>query len=149
MKLKARQIVYSIVSFVILTGCTSKPSQIPTVEFTSTPKPTFTLIAEPTGTPNPTSTPEARIYTPEDSTSPNGEWRGVVTITTMGEDINILFELSNINNGQVWQVEHKDIKEPENPMEGYLYPYIFKWSDNGNFLYYSHLTTGGDGCYIP
>ena len=34
-------------------------------------------------------------------------------------------------------------------MDGYLYPYIFKWSDQGDFLYYSHLTTGGDGCYIP
>jgi len=151
LNLKWKLITYVFVFLVILASCVSTPAQSPLSNSTDTPRATITQssIAVPTATSSPTSTHETRIYIPEDSTSPNGEWRGIVTITTIGEDINILFELSNSNSGQVWQVENKDFKEPENPMDGYLYPYIFKWSDNDNSLYYSHLTTGGDGCYIP
>ena len=143
--------IYVTVVLVIVTSCVNSPTQsplnIPADTRRRTTTETYTTV--PSVTPSLTNTPETKLYIPEDSTSPNGEWRGVVTITTIGEDINILFELSNTASGQVWQIENKDIKKPENPMDGYLYPYVFKWPDNDNFLYYSHLTTGGDGCYIP
>ena len=149
LSMNSKLTIYIFVLLVLLPSCTPLPTQAPPISSAVTATPKISPATQLTNIPSPTSTPETRVYIPEDSASPNGEWRGVVTVTTIGKDTNILFELSNSNNSKIWQVENKDFKEPENPMDGYLYPYIFKWSDNGSHLYYSYLTTGGDGCYIP
>ena len=91
--------------------------------------------------------PYVNLYIPENSKSPNENWTGLVTIMTKEENKKLLFKVSNNLTNQDWVIEDLDFKELE-PMIGYYYPYIFKWSDNGSYLFYSHLTTGGDACAI-
>ena len=143
-----KQLIYVISLLVILTSCTSMPTQSPTIDITITPQPIFTLTPEPTNTPSPIGTPETETVVFEESTSPDGLWGATIIRTIQGENYNIRFTVSNNFNDQTWVIENLDFKKPE-PLVGYHYPYIFTWSDNGKYLYYSHLTTGGDGCYVP
>jgi hypothetical protein len=148
MKSKIKQILLITVLIIVLVSCTFAPTQIATAEFTKTAKPTFTPTITLTYTPSPASTPEIKTYIREDQ-SPDGTWNAVVTVTTQGVNKNLLFRVSNKLNNQIWTIENIDFTEPENPLDGYKYPYVFKWSNDGNNLYFSHLSTGGDGCYIP
>lgn len=133
--------------FAILTGCISAPTPNSFVSFTDTPSPISTPIPKSTSTPKLTPTLETETVVFEESTSPDGAWTATITRTIRGKNYNLHFAVKNSQNNQNWIVENLDFTEPENPLVGYKYPYVFKWSEDGNYLYYSHLSTGGDGCF--
>lgn len=149
-KRKYKQEMLIILFVILFVACTSAPTQmVETAEPTATARPSFTSTPSITRTPYQTRTPKADIVILEESASPSGEWTATITRTIRGKNYNLYFEVKNSQNNQTWVVENLDFTEPENPLEGYKYPYLFKWSEDGNYLYYSHLSTGGDGCYIP
>ena len=130
--------------FILLASCQVTPEISIHSEATETSSPEPLLTA----TLALTSTPVAETVVFEENKSPNGEWIGKVTVTTQGINKNVKFSLVNNITGQNWLIENRDFLEPENPLEGFEYPYIFKWSEDGQHLFYSHLSTGGDGCYV-
>ena len=146
--MKLKWLIYTTLILVILSGCISTPIQaLPTI-IADTVTPKISPTAQPTNTPSSTNTPEIKTHILDESVSPDGLWNAMIIRTIQGENYNIKFTVLNNFGDQTWVIENLDFKEPE-PLVGYHYPYIFKWSDNGKYLYYSHLTTGGDGCYVP
>lgn len=148
MKSNINQAIFTTILAVILISCTSESTQIATVEFTKTVEPTLTPTIIPTETITPTNTPEISTDVLDKSTSPDGTWTATITRTKQDKNYHLLFTVSSSSKNQTWVVEDLKFYEPANPLNGYKYPYIFKWSDDGDSLFYSHLSTGGDGCYI-
>jgi len=143
-----RQLVLISLLLIFFVSCTSAPTPtVETAEPSATVKPNFTPTPSITKTPYQTRTPKADITILEESTSPDGVWTAMITRTIRGKNYNLHFEVQTKQNNQTWVVENLDFTEPENPLEGYKYPFVFKWSSDGKSLYYSHRSTGGDGCY--
>lgn len=133
---------------VLLASCAPVPTQtVKIVESTATSKPNVTSTPSITKTPYQTRTPKADVVILEESISPNNTWTATITRTIRGKNYNLHFKVTNKQNNQIWVVENLDFTEPENPLEGYKYPFVFKWSTDSKYLYYSHRSTGGDGCY--
>jgi WD40 repeat protein len=139
----------ALIFALVISACRSTPSaRTPVAGTTATSNPTITMTPQSTSTPVPTDTPEISTHIWETSTSPNGEWDATITGTKQGENRTLFFKVANNRRYKIWEVENVGFAEPENPMNGFRYPYIFDWSEDGRYLYYSHLSTGGDGCYI-
>lgn len=127
----------------ILVSCQVTPDTPVQIELIKT----FTPTSVPATAPVFTNTPVAETVVFEENTSPNGEWTGIVRVTTQGMYKNVNFIVVNNITNQKWIIENTGFTEPENPLSGFKYPYIFKWSNDGRYIYYSHLSTGGDGCF--
>ncbi|MBN8658469.1 MAG: hypothetical protein J0M11_22225 [Anaerolineae bacterium] len=127
----------------VLVSCQATPNKPTQLEFTKT----FTPASISTVTPVFTNTPVAETVVFEENTSPSEEWTGVVSVTTLDTQKNVNFIVVNNVNNQKWTLEDINFLEPDNPLNGFKYPYIFKWSNDGRYIYYSHLSTGGDGCF--
>ncbi|HNH26071.1 MAG TPA: hypothetical protein PKJ84_11140 [Anaerolineales bacterium] len=131
-------------SFVfVLMSCQVTPNKPTQLELTKT----FTPASVPTVTPVFTNTPVAETVVFEENMSPNGEWTGVVSVTTRDTQKNVNFIVVNNINNQKWTLEDINFLEPDNPLNGFKYPYVFMWSKDGRYMYYSHLSMGGDGCF--
>ena len=148
-KLKLTGVAVVLLSISVASSCTPKnSSQGPYIEFTATVKPTITTIPTLTNIPVSTITPDVKTVIFEESTSPNTEWTGIITMTTQGENKDLLFKVFNNSTQQELIVEEVDIDEIENPPPGgFFYPYIFKWSQDNTYLYYSYLPNFNDGCF--
>ena len=148
MNLEIKRAIRAMILFAILTGCTNTPTQVSSISFTDTPMPIFTPITKSTSTPAFIPTLETEIAVFEESTSPDGLWTGTVILTTQGEYKDLLFKVLNKTTGKEWIIEQIDVDKVEShPPGGFFYPYILKWSQDNNYLYYSYLSTGGDGCF--
>lgn len=126
-----------------LTSCKSTPEPLVISPATET----LTPVPLPTDSFTPTITLVAETVVFEESTSPNEEWTGIVTITSRETSKDLLFKITNNRNDQIWIIEQTDVSKDGNPLPGFMYPYIFKWSQDGKYLYYSHLSTFNDGCF--
>ncbi|MBC7877530.1 MAG: hypothetical protein H7Y59_10200 [Anaerolineales bacterium] len=138
-------VILALFSILVLANC-STINQQSTV--TSTASPIKTTLTLANTLPSATNTPDIETVIFEESVSPNGEWIAVVSLTTTNTTKDLLFTVSNNQTNQKWIVEQTDVSEikPSSPT-GFIYPYVFKWSQDNNHLYYSHLSTGGDGCF--
>lgn len=137
-----------IISSTLLSGCArNELTPISALESTVTAGPSRTAVPFPTEPVTITSTPEAKLALLDESTSPSGEWTAVATLTTTEKARDLLFVVSNNETAKEWIVEQVNLNELQTPMPGLLYPSIFKWSEDENYLYYSYLSTFNDGCY--
>lgn len=145
-----------------LIGCIPvKPILMPTAPVLSdtpslTPKPTATIrstvLPEPTVPSEPTRPTSAPVsYVTEDFISPDGNWKATIDTTRVEINknrdlLNIVFLVKSTDGKTVSLID--DSAAIDQPLEGYIYPYVFKWSNDGKSLFYSHISTGGDGCFV-
>ncbi|MCQ3935884.1 MAG: hypothetical protein DPW18_02435 [Chloroflexi bacterium] len=141
MQLKVK--LLSLIILFALVSCQPTPEIPVQPEFTEISTPT----SLPTVTPTMTSTPIAETVVFQENASPNGEWTGTVILTSSETSKDLLFKVSRNHNNHSWIIEQKDVNKDDNPLPGFTYPYIFKWSQDGKYLYYSHLPTFNDGCF--
>lgn len=145
---KRIQVLIVISGMMLISNCgSSNLPASPTATFiSSTEEPAATRIYL-TDTPQATSTPEITTAILEESTSPDNKWTAAVTITTQGTSKHLQFMATNNLDHTSRIISSRDFQEPENPLDGFVYPYVFQWSKTGDHLYYSLLSTGGDGCF--
>jgi WD40 repeat protein len=98
-------------------------------------------------TPTLTNTPEVKTRMYDESKSPDGEWNAIVSIKEIEKDQEIILTVSNKSTGQEWVFKEANSNEIATPRPYFLYPYIFKWSNDNKFLYFSYLWDKNDGCF--
>jgi len=146
---RPNQIFYTLILLIILTSCTTAPTQTLSVNFTVTSKPTIIIPTnESTNTPlPPTSTPEIETVIVEESTSLDGIWTAMISLTTQERDKKLDFRVSNKSTNKEWIVEQLEWNELQTPSSWVPFPYIFKWSKDNDYLYYSYEPNFNDGCF--
>lgn len=97
--------------------------------------------------PTTTNTPEIKEWIYDESTSPSGEWNATVTVVETSTIKEIKLVVSNKSTGQKWIITESNSDEITTPILYSLYPYIFKWSNDKKFLYFSYLWDRNDGCF--
>lgn len=147
--MKLKSLIYAIMTIVILSGCTSAPIQEVIVEPTDTPRPIFTLTstAKPADTPTLTITPEVNTVTLEESTSLDEKWTAIISLTTQDRDKKLDFRVSSKSANKEWVVDQVEWNELQTSSSMVPFPYVFQWSQDNNYLYYSYLPNFADGCF--
>jgi Tol biopolymer transport system component len=144
---KSKLIIYMVGLLVILVSCTSAPTQIPSVDNVPTSLPTNTLVVESTSALVSTNTPETKIIILEESTSPNGDWVATTSLAFQERNKNLVFKVSNKTTNEEWFIEKIEWNELQTPSSWVPFPYVFQWSQDNNFLYYSYEPNNNDGCF--
>lgn len=104
-----------------------------TIYPTNTPETDCEMVATPT--------PERRIV--RDGLSPNRRWRAFVILEFVdGEERSIFYVVND--EAVIWIVE--DIPYVDIHVSGFPFPEPFYWTTNGQYLYFTHQSSG-DGCF--
>ena len=144
---KIKRNVFTIVMMFMFISCTSSPTKTAVPDPTATAKPSFTPTPAFTNTPSSTSIPETETIILEESASSNGNWSAIISLTNQDRNKKLEFRASNKSSKQEWLVEQTKWNELETPSSWVPFPYIFKWSNDNNYLYYSHEPNFNDGCF--
>jgi hypothetical protein len=153
--MKSKTVITVLLIAIVLASCQTVAT--PHVKLTETPISTsvlFTETAEPTITakplqiPSPTELPfDVNVLIEQSVVSPSGEWLALVMITKveneMGNKNSSMLVIVNQQNSAERTVEKIDFTS----WLGYSVPWSLAWSDNEDYLYYTHRFGGGDGCF--
>lgn len=148
MNLKSKIATFALATLLILTSCISSPVQNSSADLPITAGQTSTLSPILTITQlTPTKTAETKKVVLEENSSPNGEWDATISLTTQERDKIIEFRVSSKSKNKEWIIEQTEWNELETPSSRVPFPYIFQWSQDNNFLYYSYQPNFNDGCF--
>ncbi len=78
------------------------------------------------------------------SFSPSRRWKALVSRSIVNGKERSIFKVENDIEQIVWIVE--DVPFQDVPVAGFSFPEPFYWSNNGQFLYFTHRSSG-DGCF--
>jgi len=139
-------LICTTLALVIMSSCTSTPTQAAVVEITDTPKPisTLTSTARPTDTPASTVTPEIKTVILGESESIDGNWTAIISLTTQERDKKLYFRISSKSSNKEWIIDQTEWKELQTSSSMVPFPYIFQWSQDNN---HSYLPNFNDGCF--
>jgi hypothetical protein len=131
----------------LMWSCSSRQTvQAPPVEPTAAAKPHLTPLPF-KATPTLTNTPEIREIILDKSTSPKGDWTAAVSLTVQDTQKSLVFSVSNNFREQRWVAEQMEWDELKTSTSWVPFPYIFKWADDNQSLFYSYEPNSNDGCF--
>ena len=153
--MKSKTVVTVLLIAMVLVSCqtattprsnlTELPISIPAL-FTETAEPTIT--ATPLQIPSPTELPfDVNIFIRQSIISPSGKWLALVIMTRIDNGIgnkdSFILAVVNQQNFAERIVKKIDVQRAM----GYSIPWALAWSENEDYLYYTHRFGGGDGCF--
>ena len=153
--MKSKTVVVALLIAIVLVSC--QTATTPHANLTETPISTLALLTEtavPTQAatssqiPSPTESPlDVNVFIRQSSISPSGKWQALVMMTRADNGIShkdsFMLVVVNQQNFAESVVEKIDVQR----LMGYSIPWTLAWSENEDFLYYTHRFGGGDGCF--
>ncbi|NOH01946.1 MAG: hypothetical protein HND47_08245 [Chloroflexi bacterium] len=123
---------------------TETPISTP-ILFTETTEPTIT--ATPLQIPSPTALPlDVNVFIEQSVVSPSGKWLALVTMTRVDNGIENSDRFILVVVNQQNFAEHI-VEKRCSTRNGVLHSLVLAWSENEDYLYYTHRFGGGDGCF--
>jgi hypothetical protein len=153
--MKSKTFVVVLLIAIVLVSCQTVATAEADLAETSTPiPPLFTETVKPTITATPlqipslTETPfDVNVFIRQSVISPSGKWLALVMMTRVdnGTDNKDSFRLVVVNQQHLVErmIEKIDVER----LMGYSIPWVLSWSENEEYLYYTHRFGGGDGCF--
>lgn len=153
--MKSKTVVTVLLIAIVLVSCQTVTT--PHANLTETPVNTPALLTE-TATPLiaatslqiPSSTElpfDVNVFIRQSSISPSGKWQALVLMTRVDNGIShkdsFMLVVVNQQNFAESIIEKIDVQR----LMGYSIPWTLAWSENEDFLYYTHRFGGGDGCF--
>ena len=153
--MKSRTVGTVLLIVIVLASCQIETS--PQANLTDTPALSpvsnmetaeTTITATPLQTQSPTELPlDVNIFIRQSIISPTGKWLALVMMTRVdhssGNSDSFRLVVVNQQNFAERIIEKIDVQR----LMGYSVPWVLAWSENEDYLYYTHRFGGGDGCF--